>query len=187
MNWILGKLEALSTFTGDLAWGFATSAPFLILLAAIAVAAFVVAHVPLVERFFPEVIPYTKAALIAQLVASTALIFLLGFSVAHDRDETEQLKNDLAWSEFQLEQQRAVADAADELKRQADAEASEAKGKLNEYQSRFGDNPASVCVAPPGYLEWLRTLQRHAARTASADKPQPGLVARLRTFGGQRR
>jgi hypothetical protein len=185
MNWILEHLERLSTFTGDIAWGVATSPPVLILLGAIAVAAFAVAHVPLVERFFPEVIPFTKAALIAQLVASSALIFLLGFNVAQNRDETERLKNDLAWSEHQIEIQTRMADSADQLKREADARAANAEGQLSEYKKKFGDNPSDP---PPGVLEWMRSLQQHPERRAGAgaEQPQRGVVARVRATGGRR-
>jgi len=185
MNWSLGALERLSTFTGDIAWGIATSPPFLILLGGVAVAAFAVAHVPLVERFFPEVIPFTKAALIAQLLASGALVFLLGFNVAQNRDETARLKNDLAWSEHQIEIQTAMADTADQLKREADGRAASAESKLNEFETTFGKTAA--CDPPPHYLDWLHALQRRP-RTAGgggADQPKRGLVARMRAPGGK--
>jgi hypothetical protein len=185
MKWMLDALDTVSAFTGDIAWGFATSPPFLIVLAAVAAAAFLVAHVPVVERLFPMVIPYTKAALVAQLVASTALIFLLGFATAHDRDETARLKNDLAWSEYQLGLQTSMANTADELKREADARASQAEGKLNEYETKFGKRAA--CDPPAGYLDWLHTLQsRPRSAGVTAEQPRRGLVARVRALGGKR-
>jgi hypothetical protein len=120
-----------------------------------------------------------------QVVAFFALAFLLGFRVADDRAETEKLKNELAWSEFQLEEQRAAADAADQLKQKAEAEAEDAKGKFNEYREKFGGKAGS-CAPAPGYPEWLRSIQRRPQNRAAA-RQQHSLVARLRGFGEKRR
>ena len=190
MNWlsaipgsILGLVERASDFTGDLFWDFATSPPVLIALAALAVAAFVVAHVPVIATLIPTVAAWQRLAIVLQFGAVIALIFLLGFRVADQRAETEQLKNDLAWSQYQLEIQTSMADSADQLKREADARAASAEGQLSVYKQKFGDNPSDP---PPGVLEWMRSLQQHPERRAGADQPQRGLVARVRAAGGRR-
>lgn len=177
---ILGLVEKVSDFTGDLFWDFATSPPVLIGLALLAVAAFLVAHVPAVATLIPWVAAWQRLAILAQFGAAIALIFLLGFRVADDRAEMERVKNDLAFSEFQLDQQRQVADEADRLKSVAEARAQQAESTLNEYPQKFGKSAA--CEPPAGYLDWLHTLQRRTQR-AGADQPQRGLVARVRAFG----
>jgi hypothetical protein len=189
LGWLREMLDAASTFAGDVFWDVATSVPVLIVIAAIGVAAFVVAHVPWwVERFFPAAIPYTRAAMLVQYLAAAALFFLFGFNVADDRADLARIKNDLAYSEFMLDQQRQVADDADKLKRAADAEATVAKGQLDVYRQKFGLDPEAGCPKPPGYDDWLQPLQRRPRHArASADRPQRNLVARVRALAEKRR
>jgi hypothetical protein len=54
---------------GDLFWDLATSYAVLVIIALVLVAAFVVAHVPvLVERFFPAIAPYVAVAALVQVL-----------------------------------------------------------------------------------------------------------------------
>jgi hypothetical protein len=184
------KLTAAANWLGDLSadifWDTVTSYPAISILGVVAIAGFAVSHTPLIERFFPSVIPYVKAAGLVCLVSAAMLMFAFGYRVADGRAEIEQLKNDLAWSEFQLGEQKAAADAADELKQDSDAKKAAAEGELDEYKRLFGPDPG-VITPPRGYLDWLHGLQRHKPRAARADQPQRGLVERVRALGSQRR
>jgi hypothetical protein len=186
IQWLLDASEHLQQVTSDLFWNTATSMPVLLALGIIALAAFVVAHAPLIGQLFPTVAAWQRLAMVVEVVSIVALIFLVGFRVAADRSEAEQLRSDLAWSQFQLGLQQSTARDAQALREKADGEAQEAKGTLNEYQSKFGNDPkTALCPPPDGYLDWVRELQRR--KTAAAVKPRRGLVARLRAIGGQRK
>lgn len=183
---VTGFFGWLGDLSASIFWDIATSAPVLVAIAAIGVAAFVIAHMPAIaERIFPFLIPYFRAALLVQVVAFAALAFLLGFRVADDRAETERIKNELAWSEFQLEEQKAAADVAEQLRQKAEAEAADAKGKLDEYRDKFGGKAGS-CDPAPGYPDWLRSLQHRPPHRAAA-KQQRSPVARVRGLGEKRR
>lgn len=186
-SWLAWLFSAIGDLTADAFWDFATWPPTLIAIGLLALAAFLVAHVPLVGKLIPGVDAYQRLAQIVQVAAIAALIFLIGFRVADDRAETERLKNDLAFSEFMLDQQSQLADEADRLKNEADARAADAEGKLNEYEGKFGK---VICPPPVNYLDWLHPLQRRA-NLAGADRgahqSQRNLVTRLRAAGGQRR
>lgn len=150
---------------GDWFWDIATSTAVLCLLALIFAVAFVVAHVPtLVERFVPAIMPYTKAAALVQLAAAALLTFLIGFRVADERADNKQLKNDLAYQQLQLETAEATAKDAERLKEEAKAEADEAKGKLNDFRSKYGDQPDAGCAFTPDDIDGLRNLGRAKRR-----------------------
>lgn len=145
----------------DLFWNVATSTPVLLLLAAIAAAAFLVAHVPaLITRFVPSLVAYTMAAALVLSITAALLMFLIGFRISDERALTRQLKNDLAFSEMQVEQQKATADDAERLKAQAETQANEAKEKLDDYRKKYGDRPEAVCAFTADDLERLRALRR---------------------------
>ncbi|MES2671638.1 MAG: hypothetical protein V4673_14640 [Pseudomonadota bacterium] len=150
---------------GDLFWDFATSFVVLSIIALIAAAAFIVAHVPkFVERFIPALMPYTKAAALVQVLAALLLFFLIGFRVSDERAEAKQLRNDLAFKELQLKNAQDTANDAERLKKQAEAKASEAKGKLDEFRTKFGDNPEAVCAWTDDELGRLQHLRRAKPR-----------------------
>jgi hypothetical protein len=157
-------VDRIGTLAGDAFWDFATSYPVMVIIGLIAVAAFVVGHVPaIVERVFPALVPFTRSALLVQIAAAAVLMFLVGFRVADGRAEIANMKNDIAWKDFQLDQLKQTADEAHVLKEQADARASEAKGLLNEWRTKHGDKPDGAFT--PDDLIWLRNVQ---ARRASA-------------------
>lgn len=162
----------------DLFWNAATSTPALGLIGLVLVAAFVIAHVPFVEKVWPEAYAYSKAAALVQLIAAAALFFLLGFRIADEREETRRLKNDLAFKEMQIEDAEATAKDAEKLKQEADAKAAEAKGMLDDFRAKYGDDPAAACAFTPDDLERLRNLRR-------ADPGQSGRpsLPRLRVLG----
>jgi hypothetical protein len=150
---------------GDLFWDVATSYPVLSILALLLVAAFVVAHVPvLVERFIPAIAPYVALAALLQVLAAALLFFLIGFRIADERADNKQLKNDLAYHQLQLESAEATAKDAERLKAEAEARANEAKGKLDEYRTIYGDDPGTGCGFTADDIERLRELQRAKPR-----------------------
>ena len=142
----------------DLFWDTITSSVVLGTVAGVALAAYIVAHVPLIGRLFPALQPYMLLAAIVQFVAAASLFFLIGFRVADERAETKQLKNDLAFKELQIEKAKETARDAERLKAEADARAQEAKGKLDEFRSKYGDKPEALCAFTPDDLKWLRDL-----------------------------
>jgi hypothetical protein len=149
----------------DIFWDIATSYPVLCLIALIAVAAFIVAHVPtIVTRFYPPLAAYSKAAALVQIIAWALLMFLIGFRIADERGETRQLKNDLSFKELQISNAEDTAKDAERLKAEAEAQATEAKGQLDDYRKRFGANPDTVCAFTPDEFERLRNLGRPKRR-----------------------
>lgn len=191
ISWMISAGSWLADLSADVFWGLVTSYPVISIMGMAAAASFVVSHTPaLVERFIPVIVPYTRGAAIVCLVSSAWLMFAFGYRVADGREEIERLKNNLEFSEFMLGEQSAAAEAAHQLKAQAESDAAEARGKLDAYHEKFGANPGVSCPEPPGYREWLRTLQRrgrHAVAAAGADEPQRDLVARMRAIGAKRR
>jgi hypothetical protein len=156
-------------------WDVATSHPVLLLIAAVAVAALVVGHFPVIGRI-PALAPYVVLSRFVSVLAAALLMFLIGFRVADNRAERAQMEFDLNWHRLQLEQQEATAKDAERLKDEAQNEAREAKGKLDDYRARFGDRPDAVCAFTLDDLERLRALRR-SRRGQSPDFP------RLREFG----
>ncbi|MES5483561.1 hypothetical protein QMZ05_12455 [Bradyrhizobium sp. INPA03-11B] len=168
----------------DLFWDMATSTISLGVLAAIAALAFLIAHVPaIVERLFPSLEPFTRAAALIHVAAAAALMLFIGYRIADERAETRRLKNDLAWHEQQLEQQTATAEDAERLKQEADEKAAQAKGELDDFRKKYGDDPAKACAFTPDDLERLRKL---APRRSEPVRNRSAL-ARMRAFGGERR
>jgi hypothetical protein len=187
VDWIGSSVSAgrdrLGEISADVFFGTLTSYPSIALFGLVAAAGFAIANLPLANRL-PVIGPYVRAAGVVSIVASAALMFAFGYRVADGRAEIERLKSDLAWAEFNVDVQRQVAETADQLKQQAEAEKSEAKGRLNEYETRFGPNPSDP---PPGVVDWLRSLQRHPERRAGgADQPKRDIVARVRAAGAKR-
>lgn len=162
----------------DLFWNVATSTPVLTSLAAIFVAAFLVAHVPvIVERLLPAIEPYDRAALAIQIAAAASLFFLIGFRAADERAETRSLKNDLAWHENELEQQKATAEDAERIAREKAAEAEALKAKVEDYEATLAKQPVGTCALDDTDIGGLRSLRR-------AGQNQSANPARLRGAGG---
>ncbi|WP_315742787.1 MULTISPECIES: hypothetical protein [unclassified Bradyrhizobium] len=187
-HWLLDLVGFINGFTSEMFWSVVTSTPVLVLIAAAAVVSFAVAHFPFVDRIYPPLAEFEKAASIVAILAFAALLYLIGFKAADARAELTRVKNDLAWTQFQLGERERAAEDAEALKRDADAAASEARGKLSEYQAKFGDDPNAVLCRPrPGIVEWVHKLQRRSPAASRADAARRGLVPRLRAAGEKRR
>ncbi|WP_316171072.1 hypothetical protein [Bradyrhizobium sp. SZCCHNRI1058] len=188
VHWLLDLVGFINGFMSEMFWSVVTSTPVLVLIAAVAVVSFAVAHFPFVDRIYPPLAEFEKAASIAAILAFAALLYLIGFRAADTRAELMRVKNDLAWTHFQLGERERAAEDAEALKRDADAAASDARGKLSEYQAKFGDDPNSVLCRPrAGVVEWVHKLQRRPPAAGRADAARRGLVARLRAVGEKRR
>ncbi|ACF01885.1 hypothetical protein Rpal_3383 [Rhodopseudomonas palustris TIE-1] len=168
--------ELFGDVTAELFWSAATSVPSLLLLGAVAVAALTIAYLPIVARLWPAVEVYQRISGIVAVVAAAVLMFLVGFAYADQRAEVERLKDALTFKEFQLKSAADTAADAEQLRRAAEAETRKAKGQLDDYCKKFGCGddrkpPAPEmgvrvvrrCDPPPGYVEWLRQLQRRPA------------------------
>lgn len=178
-------VDFLAELSADVFWGLVTSYPTITVMGVAAAASFAVSHTPtLIERFFPVIIPYTKAAGIVCLVSSAWLMFAFGYRVSDGREEIARVKNELAWVQWNLHLKAESEETAFNLMNEAKARAATAEGKLSEYEQKFGKNPSDP---PPGVLEWLRSLQQHPQRRAGADQPPRGLVARVRATGEKHR
>jgi hypothetical protein len=164
MTMLRNALAWFDQLTADVFWTSATSYPALVLLGLVAGVAFVVAHLPLVEKLFPPVAPYIRAASLASVVAASALLFLVGFRVADARREVDQLRTELLWKTVQIENLDATARDAERLRQQADARLAETKGQLDEWRTIYGDKPEAACAFTPDDLGRLRVLQRRRAR-----------------------
>jgi len=155
---MIDKLKWLVSFSFD-PWDVATSHPVLLLLGAVAVAAFVVGHFPVIGRI-PMLAPYVVLARFVSVLVAALLMFLIGFRVADNRAERAQMQFDLNWQRLQLEQQEASAKDAERLKDEARDEARKVKGEFDDYRTKFGDRPDAVCAFSPDDLERLRKLRR---------------------------
>lgn len=186
---VFDVVDTINDFSADLFWQLATAPLTLIIIAGVGIVAYAIAHVPFVEKFIPTTVPFIESARLVCLICAGALIFLIGHRSADQRAELERVKSDLAWTEFQLGNQKQAADDAAELKNKADSATAETKGKLSAYQEKFGNDPnaAPVCPPRPGVVEWVHDLQRRKPAAAVAAKPKRGLVARLRRSGSERR
>ncbi|MGX1353358.1 hypothetical protein AB7M49_006979 [Bradyrhizobium elkanii] len=149
----------------DLFWDIATSGWVLAAIVAVLVAAFIVSHVPsIVVRFWPTVAAYSKAASLVQVIAAALLFFLIGFRVSDERAETRQLKNDLAFTETQIENAKATAKDAERLKAEAEAKADEAKGQLDDFRAHLKTDPPADCGWTDDEFGRLRNLGRSKRR-----------------------
>jgi hypothetical protein len=183
-SFVSGAVSWLGDLSADIFWGLVTSYPTITVMGVAAAASFAISHTPaIVERFFPVIMPYTRAAGIVCLVSSAWLMFAFGYRVSDGREEIERVKNELAWVQWNLHLKEESEKTAFDLMSKAKEQAATAEGKLSEYESRFGKNPSDP---PPGVIEWLRSLQQHPQRRAAASQPQRGLVARVRTTGAER-
>lgn len=142
----------------DLIWDIATSNLVLAIIALALLAAFAIAHLPF-GKWIPAIAPYVVAATLAAHVLFGLLAFLVGFRISDDREEAKRLRDKLAWSDNQLKQQTASAEEAARLKEEAEQRANEAKGKLDEYRSKF-EGPSAVCAWTDDELNRLRSLRR---------------------------
>lgn len=148
----------------DLFWRFATSDIAIaivgaVAVAAIAVAAIVVSHVPLI-RWIPTIDHWMKLATAIGYVALLLLGLQVGHRLSDERAETRRLQGELQWSKNQLEQQEASARHAEQLARDAAAEAAQLQEKVTSYEEALAKIPAGACALDDTDIERLRGIVR---------------------------
>lgn len=121
---------------GDLFWDLATSMPVFGALAALALAAFVVAHVPFV-RALPAVAPYAVAAGLVQVVAVALLCFLVGFRVSDERAEAKSLRTQLAAKQVDIEAANDAAGKADAAHAELARQTEQDQQRIEDYEERL--------------------------------------------------
>ncbi len=144
-------------------WELATSDVALAIVAALLVACFVLSRLKVVA-FIPQLAPYTVLAgfLVYLLLADLALC--IGFRIADERAQLNQLRIELAWRDNELEQQKATAEDADRIAREKAAEAEELKGKVSDYEDRLAALPPGNCALDDADLDGLRAFSRRARK-----------------------
>jgi hypothetical protein len=127
--------------TGDFLWDIAISQPVLVALALLAVAAFLVGHIPVIGSI-PAVAPYVVLARVAAIVFVAALLFLLGFRVADKRADLREAKFEIAWKDKQIEDAEASAKDAQQFADQNKERADALQTEVDSYVARLNAAPA---------------------------------------------
>jgi hypothetical protein len=143
-------------------WDIATSDIALAAVGILFVATWVVARTPV--RKIPAIAPYALLAGLVSYLALADLALCVGFRIADERAAVRQLKNDLAWSDNELEQQKATAEDADRIAKEKAAQAQELQQKVSDYEAALERattaNPASACALTDDDIDRLRALSR---------------------------
>ncbi len=156
--------DTFDGLTSDIFWNTATSYPVLALLGLVAFATFIIGHLPLIKRLMPPLAPYIRAAALASIITTAALLFLVGFRVADQREDTARLQRELNFTNLMLESMEATAKDAQRLRDRADAERKETKGQLDVWRTKYGNDPDVACRYSREFLDWLRARHKRSAR-----------------------
>jgi hypothetical protein len=140
--------------TGDFLWDIAISQPVLVALALLAVAAFLVGHIPVIGSI-PAVAPYVVLARVAAIVFVAALLFLLGFRV-----DLREAKFEIAWKDKQIEDAEASAKDAQQFADQNKERADALQTEVDSYVARLNAAPAGACALDDADLAGLRAIGR---------------------------
>jgi predicted PurR-regulated permease PerM len=134
---------------GDLFWNVATSAPALGFIGLVLLASLAVGFFPLV-RFLPVVGPYVPAARLVALLAAALICFLVGFRVADEREQLQNLRATVAIQSADLENARKSA--ADEFQRASEIEATaNAQHETDaQYIRSLALRPVPACLLDDG-------------------------------------
>jgi hypothetical protein len=160
----------------DIFWNVATSTPALLIVGTIFVAAFVLAHVPLLSKI-PQVAPYVLLAAAIAYLALADLALCIGFRISDERAETRRLKVDLAWRDNEIAQQKASAADAERIAAAKSAEAEVLKAKVDDYEAKLATQPIGDCALDDADLDGLRAF-RPAGKHKRSDPARlrgPGL------------
>ncbi|AVT76651.1 hypothetical protein RPPS3_25880 [Rhodopseudomonas palustris] len=143
----------------DLFWLAATSDVVIMSLAVVAAIAILITNFPLV-RWFPALETYVSTATAIGYIALLMFGAVLGARIADERAETKKLRDNLAWSNKQLEQQAASAAEAARLRQQAEAKANDAQRKVEDYESELAKRKGCVDPLTRDDLKRMRDLER---------------------------
>lgn len=124
----------------DLIWAAATSYLVLGIIGAILIAALIVGYFPLL-KWFPVIGEYVAVGKLVSLLAASALAFLVGTRLADERAEVKRLKIDLAYSQLQINAQKATADTAAALRAKAEEQNKTLEQKVSDYEDQLAKKP----------------------------------------------
>jgi uncharacterized integral membrane protein len=154
-------VEALHMM-GDLFWDVATSGAVLLAIGAIAIAAFVVAHVPFI-RAIPAVAPYAVTASLVQVVAAALLMFLVGFRIADERQEAKTLRNELAAKQEDIEAANDAAKRADAARALLAKQSEQDQERIADYEERLRRRtPNAACTLGPDDFDGVPDHRKRA-------------------------
>jgi hypothetical protein len=144
----------------DLFWSVATSYLVLSIIGIVAVAALIVGHVPF-GKYAPVIGPYVVLAQFVAYPTLMLLAFLVGVRITDERAALKQVKQDLAFSQLQLDAQKQSAEIADKLRQQAQQQAEQADQKVTEYEAELAKQPAGCgCNFDDGDVRSLHDIAR---------------------------
>lgn len=143
----------------DIFWAVASSNVVLIALALLTLAALLVGHVPF-GAYMPVIAPYVVLARASAYVFLALLFLLIGFRIADERAAVKQLKTELAWSNNQIAQQKASAEDAERLAREASARADQLNEKVNSYAAILAKRSSGDCTLDDDDVKRLLDIAR---------------------------
>ena len=144
----------------DLFWSVATSYLALSIIGIVLLAALIVGYFPL-AKYLPVIGPYIEAAKLIAFLLFGLLAFLVGVRITDERAALKQVKQDLAFSQLQLDAQKQSAETADKLRQEAQQQAEQANQKVTEYEERLAKQPAGCgCNFDDGDVRSLHDIAR---------------------------
>jgi hypothetical protein len=144
----------------DLFWSVATSYLTLSIIGIVLLAALIVGYFPL-AKYLPVIGPYVEAAKLIAFLLFGLLAFLVGVRITDERAALKQVKQDLAFSQLQLDAQKQSAETADKLRQEAQQLAEQANQKVTEYEAELAKQPAGCgCNFDDGDVRSLHDIAR---------------------------
>ena len=144
----------------DLFWSVMTSYLALSIIGIVLLAALVVGYFPL-AKYLPVIGPYVEAAKLIAFLLFGLIAFLIGVRITDERATLKQVKQDLAFSQLQLDAQKQSAETADKLRQQAEQQAEQANQKVTEYEAQLAKQPAGCgCNFDDGDVRSLHDIAR---------------------------
>lgn len=112
-------------------------------------------------RWFPVLGAYVPLARAVFAVMLFVIGVCLGHRLADESAALKQAKQDLAFSQLQLDAQRQTADTATKLRADAEAKAATANQKVTDYEERLSKLPESCgCAFDDGDVRSLHDIAR---------------------------
>jgi len=144
----------------DLFWSVATSYLALSIIGIVLLAALIVGYFPL-AKYLPVIGPYIETAKLIAFLLFGLLAFLIGVRITDERAALKQVKQDLAFSQLQLNAQKQSAETADKLRQQAEQQAEQANQKVTDYEAQLAKQPAGCgCNFDDGDVRSLHDIAR---------------------------
>lgn len=147
---------------GDFLWDIATSDLALAIVGCVALAGFVVAHVPLI-RNIPAVAPYVLLAGLVYHLALADFALCVGFRIADERAEAKSLRAQIEANHIDIETANAAAKQADAARAELVKQSEQDQERIADYEERLrhrapkdGDKSTCGCTLVPDDFDGLR-------------------------------